>query len=89
MMVLMRTSGYVNIVATVFANAPRRKASSAESATSGTPDGSSALRRLASRSRVRSEEWSYSDFLANRTHMWLRQRLATNGSVIDEVVLVR
>ena len=38
---------------------------------------------------VRSEEWSYSDFLANRTHMWLRQRLATNGSVIDEMVLVR
>ena len=37
----------------------------------------------------RSEEWSYSDFLANRTHMWLRQRLATNGSIIDEMVLER
>jgi hypothetical protein len=37
----------------------------------------------------RSEEWSYSDFLANRTHMWLRQRAATNGSVIDEMMLVR
>eukprot|EP01050_Picozoa_sp_SAG11_P018395 SAG11_NODE_2771_length_2990_cov_2.518506_2_plen_311_part_00 len=37
----------------------------------------------------RSEEWSYSDFLANKTHMVLRQRLATNGTVIDEMVLER
>jgi hypothetical protein len=36
-----------------------------------------------------SEEWSYSDLLANRTHMWLRQRLATNGTVIDAVVIER
>eukprot|EP01052_Picozoa_sp_SAG31_P039635 SAG31_NODE_5536_length_2470_cov_2.418389_2_plen_89_part_00 len=39
--------------------------------------------------RFRSEQWSYSDFLANKTHMWLRQRAATDGSVIDEMVLVR
>ena len=31
----------------------------------------------------------YSDFVANRTHMWLRQRLATSGAVIDEMVLER
>ena len=35
----------------------------------------------------RSEEWSFSDIFVNRTHFWLRQRLATNGSVIDSMVL--
>lgn len=35
----------------------------------------------------RSEEWSFSDILVNRSHFWLRQRLATDGSVIDNMVL--
>ena len=37
----------------------------------------------------RSGEWSYSDIVANRTHLELKQRLATNSSVIDSFVLKR
>jgi len=37
----------------------------------------------------RSTEWSYTDIVMNRTHFHLRQRLATNSTVIDEFVLKR
>jgi hypothetical protein len=37
----------------------------------------------------RSSEWSYSDIVVNRTHFTLRQRLATNSTVIDSFVLTR
>ena len=37
----------------------------------------------------RTNAWSYSDVLANQTHIVFRQRLATNSSVIDEFVLTR
>jgi hypothetical protein len=37
----------------------------------------------------RSNEWSYSDVLVNRTHLWFRQRYASNGTVQDEFMLTR
>lgn len=37
----------------------------------------------------RSNEWSYSDIIVNRTHLDFRQRLATNSTVIDSFVLQR
>jgi len=37
----------------------------------------------------RSTEWSFSDVYANRSAMIFRQRLATNGSVIDRFVLTK
>eukprot|EP00658_Telonema_sp_P-2_P012952 TRINITY_DN14926_c0_g1_i2.p1 TRINITY_DN14926_c0_g1~~TRINITY_DN14926_c0_g1_i2.p1 ORF type:complete len:428 (-),score=55.29 TRINITY_DN14926_c0_g1_i2:437-1720(-) len=37
----------------------------------------------------RSTEWSFSDIYANQTAMVFRQRLATNGSVIDSFVLTK
>jgi hypothetical protein len=37
----------------------------------------------------RSGEWSYSDIFVNRTHFELKQRLATNSTVIDHFVLKR
>ena len=37
----------------------------------------------------RSSEWSYSDIFVNQTHFILHQKLATNGSVIDEMVLTQ
>ena len=37
----------------------------------------------------RSSEWSWSDISVNRTHFVLKQRLATNSSVIDSFTLSR
>jgi hypothetical protein len=37
----------------------------------------------------RTLEWSFSDLVANRTHLGLKQRLASNGTTIDEFVLSR
>ena len=36
-----------------------------------------------------SSEWSYSDITATRSHFALRQRLATDSSVIDAFTLTR
>ena len=41
------------------------------------------------RSRFCSSEWSYSDITATRSHFALRQRLATDSSVIDTFTLTR
>ena len=41
------------------------------------------------RSRFCSSEWSYSDITATRSHFALRQRLATDSSVIDAFTLTR
>eukprot|EP00939_MAST-03C_sp_MAST-3C-sp1_P004519 g4519.t1 len=35
----------------------------------------------------RSNEWCYSDIYVNRTHFFLRQKLATNGTIIDSFIL--
>mmetsp|Transcript_54517 Transcript_54517/g.118620 ORF Transcript_54517/g.118620 Transcript_54517/m.118620 type:complete len:195 (-) Transcript_54517:29-613(-) len=37
----------------------------------------------------RSNQWSYSDVMVNRTHMVFRQRLATNSTVLDQFTLTR
>lgn len=37
----------------------------------------------------RTNAWSYSDVTVNRTHAMFRQRLATNGTVIDQFVLIK
>lgn len=37
----------------------------------------------------RTLEWSFSDIVVNRTHLGLKQRLASNGTTIDEFVISR